>query len=231
MKRIVVVDDRPWKMQESIRELQSQGLNFFKTIYYPSCYLNHSDDEWIEEYKRVTGMDVIRVNDMMEFINMMDDLYTNPDIVFFMDYDLKGNMSRDDFFSRINVKYALSEDKEQRRIWFYTTGPKDIKEILEKTFLGRVIYVQFLSPRMPFWNKDQVFKAVHLNRMQHMTEREIKAYKWLRDVKDNARVDLYNLSDVADTLTEALDELEQYRQIGTIEECRNVMENLDDCEC
>ncbi len=163
MKKIVVVDDRPWKMQESIRELQNQGLFFLKTIYYP---YNHmcSNDIRIEEYKRVTSMDVIRADDMMEFIHMMDELYVRSDTVFFMDYDLKGDMSRDDFFSRINIKYAVAKDKEQRRIWFYTTGPKDIKEILGKTFPGRVINVQSYAPGKPYWNEEQVLGAVNLDR-------------------------------------------------------------------
>ncbi len=64
-----------------------------------------------------------------------------------------------------------------------------------------------------------------------MTEQESKAYKWLRDVKDKGRVNLYNISDVADTLTKVFDELEQYRKIGSLMECWNVIENIDDCEC
>ena len=36
MKRIVVVEDRPWKVMQSIQTLQKEGVEFCKTIFYPN---------------------------------------------------------------------------------------------------------------------------------------------------------------------------------------------------
>ena len=40
MKRIVIVDDRPWKMQNSILELQKENIVFYRTVYCPNNELD-----------------------------------------------------------------------------------------------------------------------------------------------------------------------------------------------
>ena len=105
-------------------------------------------------------MDVVQINSQSEFITQMDKLYCALDVVFFMDYDLKGNMARDDFFERINIKYALRKDKEKKKIWFYTSGPRDIKGLLLETFPGHVIRIPMYSEGQLYWEKEQVKAAV-----------------------------------------------------------------------
>lgn len=160
-KRIVIVDDRPWKMQKSIRDLKKEGIVFYKTIYYPNNTIDKkSQDELMENYKRETEMEVVQVNDQSEFLVKMDELYNMSDIIFLMDYDLKGDMNRDDFFARINVKYALAKDQDEKRIWFYTTGPNDIKGLLRETFSDRVISVPAYEAGALGWDEKQVKAAV-----------------------------------------------------------------------
>ena len=72
-----------------------------------------------------------------------------------------------------------------------------------------------------------------------MTENEVKAIRWMKCVKDdavetldhiaksepNVRPTLYaGRKEKAETIINGFDELEQYRAIGTVEECREAME-------
>lgn len=72
-----------------------------------------------------------------------------------------------------------------------------------------------------------------------MTENEVKAIRWMKCVKDDAVVTLDHIAksepnvrptlyagrkEKAETIINGFDELEQYRAIGTIEECREAME-------
>lgn len=72
-----------------------------------------------------------------------------------------------------------------------------------------------------------------------MTENEVKAIKWIKCVKDNAAVTLQRIAELepdvhpmlyagrkerAETIIKGFAELEQYRAIGTVEECRMAME-------
>lgn len=72
-----------------------------------------------------------------------------------------------------------------------------------------------------------------------MTENEVKAIRWMKCVKDDAVVTLDHIAksepnvrptlyagrkEKAETIINGFDELEQYRAIGTVEECRETME-------
>ena len=72
-----------------------------------------------------------------------------------------------------------------------------------------------------------------------MTENEVKAIRWMKCVKDDAVVTLDHIAksepnvrptlyagrkEKAETMINGFDELEQYRAIGTVEECREAME-------
>ena len=86
MKRIVVVDDRPWKVMQSIQELQKEGVIFYKTLYYPNNTLDKNNkQELMNEYKMHTHIDVVQVETQKEFLDQMNELYCIPDIIFLMD--------------------------------------------------------------------------------------------------------------------------------------------------
>ena len=78
----------------------------------------NNKQELMNEYKMHTHIDVVQVETQKEFLDQMNELYCIPDIIFLMDYDLKGDMSIENFFTRVNVKYALMRDSE-KKIWFY----------------------------------------------------------------------------------------------------------------
>lgn len=160
-KSIVVVDDRPWKMQKSILLLQKENIVFNKTIYYPNNMIEREkQNELMADYKKSTGMEIVQVNSQSEFIVQMDELYNEPNVIFLMDYDLKGDMNIDDFFKRINIKYALVKDQNQKKIWFYTSGPNDIKGLLRETFSNNIISVTSYGNGVLEWDYNQVKAAV-----------------------------------------------------------------------
>ena len=72
-----------------------------------------------------------------------------------------------------------------------------------------------------------------------MTENEAKAIKWMKNVRDDAIVTLDHIEkndpnvspmlyagrkEKAETIIKGFEELEQYRSIGTVEECRDAVE-------
>lgn len=95
-------------------------------------------------------------------INATVDWYKLDDVVFLMDYDLKGDMGTDDFFQRINIKYALEKRKEhaEEKIWFYTTGGADVRTALLGNFPDNVIRVtKFINDQLE-WDKDSIKRIV-----------------------------------------------------------------------
>lgn len=156
-KKIVIVDDRPWKMKNSIIELQKNDIIFYRTIYYPNDMLDRErQNKLMEDYQKSTNIEVDSVKNQKEFVDKMDELYCTPDIIFLMDYDLKGDMNGDDFFARINVKYALAKDQEQKKIWFYTSGPSDIKSLLLETFPDHIIRTPKYFNGQLYWDEEQI---------------------------------------------------------------------------
>lgn len=76
-----------------------------------------------------------------------------------------------------------------------------------------------------------------------MTENEIKAIKWIKNVKDDAVVTLNHIAknepkvnpmlyagrkERAETIIKALEELEQYRTIGTVEEIKEILQIISE---
>lgn len=161
MRRIVVVEDRPWLTMDATVELQKKGVVFYRTIYYPSFLLNSEKrNSLMQEYKEKTKIQVDVVNEQREFVNKMDELYDLDDIVFLMDYDLKGDMAVDDFFSRVNIKYALEKRKneEKEKIWFYTTGGTDVRAALLTNFPDKVIWVPYSIEDQLQWDEDSIIR-------------------------------------------------------------------------
>lgn len=164
MKRIAVVDDRPWKLKECIRDFKRTGVPFYKTVYYPNNTLDKKyQEKLMKQYQESTGLETVRVNSQKEFLDTMNELYETPDVIFLMDYDLKGDMGSYDFFTRINIKYAREKNKENK-IWFYTTGPADVKRMLSDTFPGHVISIPDSGDGQLYWNPAEVREAAGIGR-------------------------------------------------------------------
>lgn len=159
MKKIVVIEDRLWVTTDATVNLQAKGIAFYMAIYYPSRLLYSKEQEaLLKDYKEKTGIEVEQVNDQSEFVNKMNELYDNHELVFLMDYDLKGDMGIDDFFQRINIKYALDKRNQNadEKIWFYTTGGSDVRAALLENFGDRVIRVPGFIDGQLQWDESEI---------------------------------------------------------------------------
>lgn len=66
-----------------------------------------------------------------------------------------------------------------------------------------------------------------------MTEKEAKAIKWLKDVRDHNVINLEFMDLVAQVLIRSIEELQKYREIGTVEkfqEASNIIKEIEEAE-
>lgn len=136
------MEARPWTVTDAVRKLQKMGAAFHRTVYYRGSLLDAEDrDILIKKYKEATEMEVDMVHSMREFVDRMEELCQDPELVFLIDYDLEGNMSIDHISDRINVRYALEKEKngDTGRFWFYTTGGSDVQETLLRNLGERLV--------------------------------------------------------------------------------------------
>lgn len=161
MKRIIVVEDRPWRTTNATIKLQEKGVEFYKTLYYPGTLISGQEKNNLQEYEKQTKIDVETIKTQDEFVSKMEELYVLDDVIFLMDYDLKGDMNTEDFYSRINIKYA-KEKREQGefKIRFYTTGGADVKEILVEEFEDYIVSVPVLQDENVYWDEKEILKMV-----------------------------------------------------------------------
>lgn len=162
MKRIVIVEDRPWVTEQDVLRLGEENIEIAAMIYYPNSNSTKQEQErMVQEFENNTGINVQCVNSQKEFVDVMDQWYADEQVVFLVDFDLKGDGSTN-FDNRINVLYV--KDKQgagKKRFWFYTTGNVDVKSILMAQFKGHVIDVKFDYEEMLLeWKIEQIRKMV-----------------------------------------------------------------------
>lgn len=158
MKKIVIVCNRPWYYQHSIQNLQVKGITIESIVIYlegPHQSLK-SILKKIINFERKTGIPIESVERQGKFINIMDRLYSDPDILFLMDYNLMFDISAN-FYERLNIKYAIAH-KDDQRIYFFTTGGKDIIDKLSARFPGHVIPI-YGSGQL-FFDESQILSIV-----------------------------------------------------------------------
>ena len=162
MKRIVIVEDRPWVTEKDVLRLGKENIEIAAMIYYPNSNSTKQEQErMVQEFENKTRIKVQWVNSQKEFVDVMDQWYADEQVVFLVDFDLKGDGSTN-FDNRINVLYV--KDKQgagNERFWFYTTGNVDVKSILMAQFKGHVIDVNFDFEQMLLeWKIEQIRKMV-----------------------------------------------------------------------
>ncbi len=162
MKKIVIVEDRPWVTEKDVLRLGKENIEIAAMIYYPNSNSTKQEQErMVQEFENKTRIKVQWVNSQKEFVDVMDQWYADEQVVFLVDFDLKGDGSTN-FDNRINVLYV--KDKQgagNERFWFYTTGNVDVKSILMAQFKGHVIDVNFDFEQMLLeWKIEQIRKMV-----------------------------------------------------------------------
>lgn len=163
MKRIVLVEDRPWVVETSVKELMDKEVQFAATLFYPNNQLyREKQDELIDKFKENTGIEVIQIKSLEDFVYQMDEFFSDKKNIFLVDYDLKGDMRADDFDDRVNIRYAKNKNVEgsDSRIWFYTSGGAEVKNALAKAFPNNVIDTPYKRDGDLHWDIDEVYKLI-----------------------------------------------------------------------
>ncbi|MCM1231032.1 MAG: hypothetical protein NC489_12945 [Ruminococcus flavefaciens] len=94
--------------------------------------------------------------DTLNFYHKLDVFYQMEDV--FMVFDLNLD-DANTFEERINVQYANSkENKGKGKIWFYTTGGKDLKSMLVQNFREQLIDVIGFSENQISWDTDKILE-------------------------------------------------------------------------
>ena len=158
MKRIVIVEDKPWITSNAVLRLKEENANEVRIIYYPNTYGDASEkNELLDGLKETTNVEIDTVINQTEFVNKMEELYEKPDVVFLMDYDLEGDSTVPPE-KRINYRYAkLKEYGEgrtvnSRKIWFYTISGVFNLEIITRNFPDNVLHVDKYTEGQLTWN-------------------------------------------------------------------------------
>lgn len=162
MKRVVIVEDKPWITSEAVLRLKEENANEVRIIYCPNAYGDASEkSELLDGLKEKTNVEIDTVKNHTEFVKKMEELYEKPDVVFLMDYDLEGDSTVPPE-ERINYRYAkLKEYGEgqvvnSRKIWFYTISGVFNLEIITRDFPDNVLHVDRYTKGQLTWNDGEI---------------------------------------------------------------------------
>lgn len=118
--KLAFLEDRPWIVWQIVEDIkQNYDLQEIMLIYYNNE--ENTESEKLNEVirkckeKNIPFKEISRWN----FDKEMNKLYGDKERIFFFDLVLDDNV--DYFEDRINVRYA-ENNKEDGRIWFYTTS-------------------------------------------------------------------------------------------------------------
>lgn len=159
MKNIILLEDKPERLRKFISNMngneKSNNLKVEQVLYYNPILEQGSSE--VTDLKNELNVDV-RVVNIWNFDDTLDDLYKQKDNLFIFDTDLNEKMEENIFTYRINVNYALRRPNK-RRIWFYTVSGPDFKENIQKTFPEEVIEAELKENQLDLkWEECASFK-------------------------------------------------------------------------
>lgn len=157
--KVVIVEDRPWKMEESINQIRAMGAEVSDIIFVRN---NIGTDEEVEgrigKLRSSLGAKV-EETDRFGFEKVMDKYYGNKENIFFCDLNLSGDQ-REYFDERVNVQYATKimekESGKLKRIWFYTTAGESTNEQINTHFPERNITVQAIRDNQVLLDTEEI---------------------------------------------------------------------------
>jgi len=156
MKKLVLIEDAPWRAEKNLKRLKEDGIEIERILFFTR------GEDIPEEYKEQNahleeslGVRVDEVN-TVDFYRVLDQYYGQEDVFMIVDLNLD---DANTFEERINVQYANSkENKGQGKIWFYTTGGKDLKSMLVQNFREQLIDVIGFSENQISWDTDEILE-------------------------------------------------------------------------
>ena len=147
--KIVLVEDRPWKLEKSIKEIRQRGMALDDLVFVRmnKDIPDKSAEEKLERLKAAVGDLVVHMVDYENFTEIMNGFVENLQYFILCDFNLTGD-KREYFDKRINVILArkiakLENGKLQLspRMFFYTTAGKNTNEQINAAFPERNIPV------------------------------------------------------------------------------------------
>lgn len=154
----MLIEDAPWRAERNLKELKEAGAEIEKILFFST------EENVPEEYEKlnskleeVLDIQIDRIGtSALDFDNKLDLYYGRDDIFILIDLNLD---EANTFEERINVKYANSKpNKGKGKIWFYTTGGKDLKSMLVQNFKNQLIDVNGFSDNQLSWDTKKILE-------------------------------------------------------------------------
>lgn len=145
--RVIIVDDRPYFMWETVEKLKSMGVDTIVVLYFQGSYTYRPEkDVEIEEKCKELNIQFASTDKKMQLTNWLDEYYADKDTLLFIDFNL-GDI--DTFEEKIDIIYAKEKQQQQGdfRIWFYTATGIDTVNKLNRIFNNHTIPVVKFIPQ------------------------------------------------------------------------------------
>lgn len=161
MKRLVLIEDAPWRAKENLLQLKNKGVGIEKIFFFiKSENMPAEYKEAIEQLEKALETDIDTIG-ISNFYSTLDKYYGRDNLFMLFDLNLD---EESNFGERINVRYANSKsDKGKGKIWFYTTGGKDLKSMLVQNFANQFIDVEGFYDNQLSWNEAQILQIAKGN--------------------------------------------------------------------
>lgn len=162
MKKVVIVEDKPWVTSQAVQCLLERNVEVLRFVYYPNVFGDDAEKrQLLEDLRSATQVQIDVVENQEQFINAMEELYQVENVVFFMDYDLKGDCTVPPDL-RVNFRYAKYKeygeepDAAEKKIWFYTVSGATNVEIISRNFPDRVLHIDEFKEGQLSWNTNEI---------------------------------------------------------------------------
>ncbi len=145
--RIIIVDDRPFLMWDTIQKLKGMEVDTIVMLYFhgPLTYRAEKDSA-VKQKCGELGIKLIQIESRLDFRNQLDEYYSDKDTLLFIDYNLGES---EDFENKIDIICAKEkmQQKNDFRIWFYTASSMQMVDRLNRIFDGHTIPVVEFIPQ------------------------------------------------------------------------------------
>lgn len=166
--KIVLVEDRPWKLEESIKKIREKGIELYDVIYV--CKNRDIHDELAENKIKKLEASVEKLMlhkvDNENFDEKLKMVLADPQCIILCDFNLTGD-NREYFDKRVNVMFAkriaVEENgvsKPSPRMYFYTTAGKTTNDQINAVFPKRNITVAEMNKGQVILDFDEIEKVI-----------------------------------------------------------------------
>lgn len=151
--KIIIVDDRPFFMWETIEQLKGMGVDEIVMLYFHGVFTYYPDrDSEIEQRCVQLKVPLVHIESNLEFRKQLDAYCAEENTLIFIDFGLGDT---DIFEDRIDIVYAKEKMKSEKfPIWFYTGTGEVTVDRLNRTFNNRTIPVVKFIPQKEIFRLD-----------------------------------------------------------------------------